>query len=632
MLVTLWRGGLAGCVLALFSGFGAEAQSTMPRIQLPSLGPSVQVRTLEVRDITLGTADAGKVAIGRITFRGFARGPETVRAESVEFDTVVATFGSRTLEVPAIMISGFEVPAALFQALSEGGGGDLDWAALLLKSSAGELTIDRALDTFELSPALKVTYSGLSLKNFRNGLLESAKLDRTSGQSGEDQPDEKLSFNIGEISYQGVDVAELVRFVTGGGGGVAKPLIERSVVGEIGIQAGDVQIAIKKIELVGLDGRAPAASLARQQVPAGPAQIVLPGVTTEPGADRRAAAYGREVLRHLRLSSYSLEGVEVVSAEHGTVSVGAFSLGGLSGRYLDQIEVRNVALSSPKASAKLERFAIERTYYGPLLDTVLDAAVAGRVSEISPDKLGAATPRTGLVRLTGLALDTPIGPMALGDMRIGVDNPDLAVPGTVSFAFDRVRMDLSRLEPNQGGDKLKAYGYDELAADLLLQVRLAANEKALVVENSALMIDRVGRLDFGIRLGNLDVNAAANDAEIAEREIQKAHLEQVSLRLTNLGFAERFFAEVARNQRSSAESPRMQLAAEMRRQAVQRFGALLAPGAAEAIEAFVRSPGRITARAELRPGQPPLVVSQITGLGPQQLAERVVIKVEIPKD
>ena len=558
MVMAKWREGLIGCVLALVAAAGADAQPVPPGIQIPSIAPSVQVRTLEVRDITLGSPDTATVEIGRITFRGFARGAASVRAETVEFEAVIAKFGARKLEIPEIRISGFEVPAALFQALSEGGGADLDWPALLLKSSAADLVIDTARDSFEKSPLVTVTYAGLALKNFRNGLLESAKLDRTSGQTNDQNSADQLTFNIGAIGYHGVDIAELVRFVSGGGSGGAKPLIERSVANEIEVTFNEGRLAIKKIELIGFDGRAPTTSFARQQVPAGPPQIVLPGVTPER--------------------------------------------------------------------------AIERSYYGGLVDLALDAAVAGSLFDLAPDKLGGATPRTGLVRLTGLVVDTPIGPVSLGDMRVGVDNPDVPVPGLVSFAFDRARVDLSRLEPNQGGDKLKAYGYDELAADLLIQIRLSAGERALVVENSALLIDRVGRLDLGIRLGNFDVNAAANDAEIAEREIQKAHIEHVSLRLTNLGFAERFFSEIGRNLKPSPESPRAQLAVELRRQAVELFGKLLAPGAAEAIEAFVRSPGRIAARAELRPGQPPLTVSQIQALGPAELAERVVIKVEIPKD
>jgi hypothetical protein len=109
--------------------------------------------------------------------------------------------------------------------------------------------------------------------------------------------------------------------------------------------------------------------------------------------------------------------------------------------------------------------------------------------------------------------------------------------------------------------------------------------------------------------------------------MRKARLGPVEIRITNFGLAERFYADAAKGAGISPDAIRAGLAAEMRAQAIGAFGPLLAPGSADAIAAFLQSPGTIVARIAPANGQPPLSLGEIETLGPAAM-ERVTVTLQ----
>lgn len=631
MTVWNWRNAALGLSLTLVS-VAAAAQPTPPKpgFQVPggppAAMPSIQVGNLEVRDITFGSADTGTVSIGHMTFAGFVSGAETVRAEKVTFENIIAQAGPHRAEIPTVTITGFEVPAEFFRALTEGATAGLDWARLLQKSVIGEISFGET--TIKHSEAqAETSVAKIAFKNFANGRLESFRIEGIHARDKSDATD-KSAIRIGEIQFLGIDAAEFLRFFTGGGSGSAKPLVDRATISGIAVAADDMALQAGKIELAGVNGRAPERGW--RAAPAVTASGLIKPTQDVP-EEQRIAAYARDVIRLLRIDRFEFEAVKFLSPSQGNFEVGAFALSGVSLRGLDLAEIKGVDLAASHASVKFERFAIEKIAFGGLLDLVLDAAAEGREPDFAPAKLAQLTPRIGAIRLAKLALDTPSGPMSLAEARLEVDNPEAAIPEKMTLAFNGFKLDLDKWKDNKGGERLRALGYAEVSADTQLQVRWSPAERALLVENSGLTIDKVGRIDLDMRLGEVAIVPGVAP-EVAQQIMRNARVETATLRVADLGLADRLFGQITRNAKISPEAVRAGLAAEVRAQAVARFAPALTPGSAEAIEAFIRAPRRIVARAVPRPDRPPLTVGELETLGPQGLMDRIQIAVEIPQD
>ena len=115
--------------------------------------PSVQARTLEVRDISFGAPGVGP-SIGRMVFGGFRRDVDRVHADRIDLQNVVLKFATQTTTIPAVVISSVDLPEALFRALTEGNA-SADWAGLLVRTAIDHVTIERVMQS-ELGDAYAV--------------------------------------------------------------------------------------------------------------------------------------------------------------------------------------------------------------------------------------------------------------------------------------------------------------------------------------------------------------------------------------------------------------------------------------------------------------------------------------------
>lgn len=589
------------------------------RPSTPPSTPNVQVGTLEVRDVAFSAG----FTVGRIAFIGLVRGNDSVRADRVEFERLTGGGGTLKIEVPSIKITGFQAPNELFRAMSEGGSPNLDFATLLQRTAATEIAVDLIRYT-ESVMKYEATYSGLVLKDLRNGRLASARLERTTAQTAGLNPAERFSVTAGETLYQGLDFAEWIRFFTGGGSGGAKSLLDSASVKGIDFSVADAGVRIDKVEFTGFEGRAPAAPFPVAMM------AVAPGQQPSPELLRTFAAYFGDMLRYMKIGRYTFEGITIKAPGQGPFVVGAFTLGGVSGRGIDLLEIKGVDVAAPTGRVKFDRFALEKLTYGALLDLGLEAAATGKEPDLSPEKIVGLVPRFAAIRLAGVAVDTPAGPVGLGEFRFELDDRPGIIPEKVVTGISRLRMQVAGMPPNDGRDQLIALGYNELLANAQVQLRWLRNERALVLDDSGLLVDQLGRVDLSARAGNVDLAAVAANPDSAEQAVNNARFESAGIRLSDLGFADRFFGQIAKGAGISPDAMRAGLAAEFRNQAAALLGPALAPGSAEAVEAFIRSPKRIEARASMRLGAPALTLAEAQSLAPPQLLERLTIKIEIP--
>jgi hypothetical protein len=142
-----------------------------------------------------------------------------------------------------------------------------------------------------------------------------------------------------------------------------------------------------------------------------------------------------------------------------------------------------------------------------------------------------------------------------------------------------------------------------------------------------LAIDNVGRLDVKLRLNNVDFAKMIAAPDNAEQLLNEAQLGPIEMQIVDLGLAERFFAQAAKESGVSPDAVRAGLAAEMRVRA-QQFGPALDQKSADAIAAFVQAPGTLRGRIVTADGQPPISLGDIQGLGPPVLMQRLRVTLE----
>jgi hypothetical protein len=599
-------------IVGLSVAFGLGQAAAQSSGSTPAASPSVKVGTLEVRDVAFATPGQGTGSIERIAFTGFVRTGDRVRAERINIDKVVIAVGTRAVEIPSIVISGADLPAPLVRAVTTGEP-PADLAGLMTSAVIDQIAIERIV-VRDPATQTEIVYANIVFGGLKAGHIAAIRLGSTAA-SMIAPPGEKVEVRSGEVRYQQFDLAEIVRMVTGGGSGGAKRILQRAVVDGMEVTTAKASIRINRVELSDLDGRAPA-----QPLPIGRGLQAGPGAAPmSPEQQKQAAAFAADILRYARIGRYSIEGISVSTPGQGTFGLGAVTIAGLSGRGIERIEVRDFDFRMPVGRASFERFDLEGINYGGLIEAALEAASAGRKFEPPPGRMAQLMPRLSAIRLSRLNLDTPQGPVELGDLRFELE--ELSEATSLSYAIRGLKVDLRRLPANDGRDKLIGLGYGELIASMQARVNWQRNNRALTVETVGPLLEQVGRLELSVRLDNVDLDQILANPDAAQNILNQARFGLVQVKLADLGLAERFYAEAARSAGVSPDAIRAGLAAEMRSQAIGNLGPLLAAGAADALAEFLRSPGTITARLAPVAGRPPPSVAEIQSGGPPAIMQ-----------
>ena len=599
-----------------------EPEPAPAPIPSPTASLSMKVRTVEVRDIVLGTPDAS-LAIDRIAFTGFVREGERVHADKMEIEAVKGQAGTLTLEIPKLSLSGVDLPASVFAALT-GEGTPADWLAALEQTGADQLAVEQIV-VRDPSVPLEMAWS-VGANGFKGGILSSARLAGLRLKLGAEADVDRVEASIGEIRYQDVDLAEFLRYGGGGqNGGEPKPLVQRSIADAIEVSARDVKLRLDRVELSGLEGRAPVMPF---DIEAVMAEMEREG--PKPETVKQMIAYVEELQRTFRIARYGFEGLSVSVKDAGEVRVSAMTFSGLSGFGIDRAELVGLDMPLPGSSIKLGRFELERIKFGNLAEMATSALGLDNGVPPSPARMIEIGPRIGSTHLARLEMTTPQGPFSLGDFRFEIDDGNGKMPERVTAALSGLRLDLARMQSNPGIEKLKGLGYSDVNAAAQFQVRWLPTERAVVLENTGAAIDKAGRIEVSLRFGNVDAAAALAHPEVAEQILSTARFESAQARVIDLGFAERFFADVAKTAGAPPDAIRTALAADMRQKAIQAGGPMLAPGSADALAQFLRAPSRITATLTPRFGQPPVTLADLNHPDEATMKQRLLLTLEVP--
>jgi hypothetical protein len=607
------------CLAVASMPAGAQTKDASPTSSPPA-SPSIilKVGTVDVRDLTFPMPGGGALTIGRIGFTGLVRNDARAHAKRIDIEKIALTLASQTLEIPSIVISNADLPAPLLQIMTAGQT-TKDLAGFLTATTVERIEIERIVQR-DPSVQVEAIHSGFTIDGVKDGIFASVRVaGSTAAAPGAPGVTEKVQVKSGEIRYQQFNFVEMVRMLTGGGSGDAKRVLQRAVIDGFEVITDQAVVKVKRAEMNDIDGRAPTHPLPTDlKVQAGLA-------TLPPEQQKRLITSISEMLRFVRVGRYSLEDISISIPGEGSLTIGAVTLNGFSGRGIERFAITGFDIKIPGAPVRFDRFEIEGIKYGAMLDAALDAAGSGTPPNFGPGRIAQLMPRLSAIRMSGLDAVTPQGPLALGDIKFELDErPDGA---NTNSSIASLKIDLVNLPANDGRDHLMALGYKQIVANAQARVSWQRQARALIVQPVGVSLDDVGKIELIARLDNVDADAAMADPDHADRVMRKARLGPIEIRISNFGFAERFYADAAKSAGVSPDAIRAGLAAEMRAQATNNLGPLLAPGSADAIATFLQSPGTITARITPTNGQPPLSLGEIETLGPAAM-DRVTVTLQ----
>lgn len=597
MRTTRWQALALGFGLALL-GTGADAQGLGDAMR--DAGAAVarmRAGTIEIKDVTLGGPDGSALAIGRAAFAGFSREAGTVVASRLAIETVTATVGTQSWQIPRITLDGVRIPEELYRALAEGAATTRPWPDLFREVAADLVTIETLTVTDKTAKTEQVL-SGFVLSRLARGVVGTARLAAIAVTAAPD-PATPVRMKTGAVRYQDLDIGESLRIVTGGDGTARRVMTSAMIDGmEIVTPAATVRVGTYAIGPVTL------------AIPAEPMPTDLAALATDLQAGAqpdqavvaRAVRWYRGLLRGLRVESVALRDIAVTGPDVD-LKIAAVTLGGLVPSGFDLFEVTGIELTGPDGPVRLGRLAVEKAGFSALLDLGLDAAETGRGPEIEPSRIVDLVPQIGAVRLAGLAATTPDGPVTLDALAIEIDRPD-RLPERLALAVTGLALPVGPDDGADGREVLARLGYATIRTDMRTQLRWLPADKALVLDDTTLAVADAGRITASVRIDGVDLDAALADPDRADTILAgRARLGGVGVTITDLGLADRFYADLAKSAGVTVPAARDRLATETRAQAAEAFGGALAPAALDKIAAFVRRPGRIAVAASPRPGE-----------------------------
>lgn len=574
------RGFVLGLTLALSVGYVSPA---------PAQPSWLRTETADFRDIVLGAPDKTSLRIGRIALTGFKTEGGRVTASRAELSDMTFATGTARTTIPNMLLTDLVLPAPLFEAISKSGSPTLDWAALVSQASASEIAFARAGMRDSGSKA-SADYSGFSVKSIANGIAQSIRIGMIASTST-DPSGTTVTAAINDTRYEKVDIAETIRFFTGGGQGQRKVLAASGSTGAFKMTVPDVKIESSRLEMGTLYGRAPTIGMPLAAVHAMQGNVPSLEKTDQ---IKQMVAYYREALQYFSIDRYVLRAVTATTPA-GPVALGDITIADLSGNGLGTFSISGMNFATPAGPVRLGEFEIRKFNWKALMEMGLEAATSGKEPDIDPANALKLIPTLEALRFANISAGTPFGPLSLEEFNIGLPAGAGGMPDTLGLLIKALKVDLSQFPPTNGGQFIHAMGYKDLTVNAQARLRYAAAERAVYLEVPALDLSNVGTADLVVKLTDIDLPARAEN-------IDEAKVDSLTLNIADNGLGNRAFAMIASSAGISPDAMRAAIAAEAKSQALKTYGAAMTPGSAEAIEAFLRGGKRITLRAVPKPG------------------------------
>ncbi|WP_108519273.1 hypothetical protein [Bradyrhizobium algeriense] len=572
-------------------------------------------RTVRIDDIATESATQPPVSvkIANVTAAGVSQ-PDTARfsADNIEgaglevsFGIAGPTGGRVTYKAPQIVMKDYSGLASLpvrpaSTSIVEAYRSALEQFATVSASSITAPTMVGTINNFGTVTSADFTYTGIALREIRNGKIGSMQIERNAFTASTQQAGkaDKLSGEIVNFASRDFDAAAIAAILDPQKANDDKyyRVYGQTTAGPYTITSGQgLRMRIDGMTVDDISVRP-----SRLQLPALLALTPAAGATPTPAQAREMMDKMANIYEGMRVGTAEMRGISAdtpegpfklaavrFNLENG--KVGEFAVEGLDGR-------------SPKGPVKVGRFALKSLDIAGLLRIAAQFSNPGQ--QPSPDRALALIPLIEGVELKGL-----MAPFKNTGKPVNIDTFSLDWGQFVGPIPSKARLTMKMSGPLDASDPgqkvLVAGGLDRAAVDLELGAAWTETSGAFVLEPAALEIG--GLVKASARLSLANVPKGVFSADPAKAIAAAAQLEAGAIELTvrDTGAVDLAFAQYARALAVSRDAARQRFVDEMK--ASGEKAAAADPDMVAAVHAlarFLESPGqtliiKLTPRAKV---------------------------------
>lgn len=572
-------------------------------------------RTVRIVDIATESAAQPPVAtkIASVTATGVGQpdagrfSADSVEASDIEISgSIGAAAGGRiSYKIPRLEMKDYSGPAGM-PAQPASASLILAYRSALAQfatTSASSITAPTIVGTvtnFGTMTSAEFTYTGITLREIKNGKVASAQIERNAFTANTQQAgkSDKLTGEILNFVSRDIDASAVAaildpqqanddkyhRFY---GQTTAGPYTFTSAQG--------MRMRIEEMSLDDISGRP-----SRLQIPSLLTLMPAAGATPTPAQAREIMEKMANIYEGIRIGTAEMRGISVDTPE-GPVKLAAVRFNLENGK-VGEFAIEAVDGRTPKGPIKIGRFALKSLDVAGLLRTAAQFASTGQPP--SPDKALALIPL-----IEGLELKGFTAPYKDMGKPITIDAFNLDWGQFVGPIPSKTRLTVKMSAPldarDAGQKALVLSGLDRAAVDLDFGTAWTESSGAFVFEPIALEIGGVAKASARVSLAN--VPKAMFSADLARAMVAAAQLEAGAIELTvhDTGGVDLAFAQYARTLGVSRDAARQRFLDELKADVEKvTAGNPDAVAAMQALTRFLESPGqtlivKLTPRAKV---------------------------------
>lgn len=557
-------------------------------------------RTVRIADIATESATQPPVSvkIASVTAAGVGQ-PDTGRfsADSIEASDVEiggsiggAAGGRISYKMPRLEMKDYNGPAGLptqpaAASMIEAYRSALAQFAAVSASSITAPTIVGTMANFGAVTSAEFTYTGVALREIKNGKIASAQIERNAFTAGTQQAgkSDKLTGEILNFVSRDIDASAMAAILDPQKANEDKyqRFYGQTTAGPYTVaSAQGMRMRIEEMSLDDISGRP-----SRLQIPSLLTLMPAAGATPTPAQAREIMERMANIYEGIRIGTAEMRGISMDTPE-GPVKLAAIRFNLENGK-IGEFAIEALDGRTPKGPVKVGRFALKALDVAGLLRVVAEFTSTGQPP--SPDKALALIPLIEGVELKGFTAPYKDTGKPLSIDAFALDWSQFVGPIP---SKTRLTMKMSApLDARDAGQKaLVMGGLDRAAIDLDFGTAWTENSGAFVFEPVALEIGGLVKASARVSLAN--VPKAIFSADIARAMVAAAQLEAGAIELTvrDTGGVDLGVAQYARTRNVSREDAKKAIAQSIRDTSTTETDAATMEAIRGALISFVETP------------------------------------------
>jgi hypothetical protein len=565
-------------------------------------------RTLRIDDIAAewATQPPVSVTIAAVTAAGVSQpdaarfSADSIEATGLEVSVGGPTGGRVTYKTPQIIMKDYSGPASMPTRLAsasiiEAYRSALEQFAAVSATSVTAPTIVGTINNFGTITSADFTYSGIALRDIKNGKIASTQIERLAFTANTLQVGkaDKMSGEIVNFASRDFDAAAVAAVLD------PQKANDDKYYGVYGqTTAGPYTITSAQGLRMRIDGMTiddVSVRPSRLRLPALLALMPAAGATPTPAQAREMMDKMANIYQGMRVGTAEMRGISADTPE-GPFKLAAVKFNLENGK-VGEFAVEGLDGRSPKGPIKVGRFALKSLDIAGLLRMAAQFSNPGQPP--SPDQFLGMFPLLAGIDVKGVAV-----PFKNTGKPLNVDLVNLDWGQFIGPIPSKVRLAAKFSGPldatHPGGRILIAAGMDKMAIDFDLGATWDEASRSLILEPGAFEVGDLVKLSARVSFANVPRQIFSFNPQQAATMAAQVEAGVIELTLRDLGVIDVAVAEHARTQNVNRDAARQAIIQDIRSNATTAANNPDALAAVDALVRFVETP-RTTLTLKLTP-------------------------------